>query len=283
MSDNDFKRNPPSPNHIDEHMLSPSNHSMDLENQTLCSQILSSSPAGLSVSEFDSTITDVIFSPPTLFKDVTVSDNSKFQIKRKLFDGLNIDSKVKHLQIQDSVDSHLTPHSSNNVVSHELSHTKHLKRHFNEDLCYKTSIPPKHLKHDGLCEEVCESELPCSNVTLAVKGEKLGGGVPQDELIEVIRTDENVYNYIREGFEEILRFMMEDQVEAADRVGLTICNASRPDQKSIGVSLRRADQMSTEVILKTIEAILQSNESFFVQGPLEVSGTYSFYVFKYFR
>lgn len=85
-------------------------------------------------------------------------------------------------------------------------------------------------------------------------------------------TEEEELNvYLRTVFGALIDHLPQRNVQPGDRVGLTILNSGRPDQRSIGVSLRRADQMSADVVLQTVEKILQSNEEFFMDGQLMVS------------
>lgn len=83
--------------------------------------------------------------------------------------------------------------------------------------------------------------------------------------------EEDIQVYLRTVFGSLLTHLPQRDVQPGDRIGLTILNSARPEQRAIGVSLRRADQLSADVILQTIEKILQSNEDFFMDGQLLVS------------
>lgn len=85
-----------------------------------------------------------------------------------------------------------------------------------------------------------------------------------------INDNEDIGRYLREMFSCLLEYLPQQNVSPQDRIGLTISNSSRPDQRSIGISLRRADQLDADVILQTIEKVMQSNEQFFMDGQLIV-------------
>lgn len=82
--------------------------------------------------------------------------------------------------------------------------------------------------------------------------------------------DENIHEYLRDIFGALLDHFARDGIHAWDRVGLTI-RSDRPEQRPIGISIRRWDQLTPDVILQTIEAVMQSNEEFFINGRLQVS------------
>lgn len=86
-----------------------------------------------------------------------------------------------------------------------------------------------------------------------------------------LEDEENLMEYLARVFSDLLDFLPQEGVHPHDRVGLSISNSDRPQQPSIGISLRRADQLTTEVIMQTVEKILQSNEGFFLRGVMQVN------------
>lgn len=86
-----------------------------------------------------------------------------------------------------------------------------------------------------------------------------------------LRENENFYVYLEEMFSALVEFLTRRASSPGDRIGLTIYNRDKPDQRPIGISLRRVDQLNAEVILQMVEQIPQSNEHFFVDGVMEVS------------
>lgn len=188
------------------------------------------------------------------------------------------------------------PHCSKDVKSHEELNRErnYLKRQSDEIL--RSETPVKRVRFELESDQLRISQsVPDSSENQNKDDEMVGEGASlEEELIQVIssssafsnkhrvetkfmtlkfreiREGENVMDYIREGFEGILSFIRDGEIQPFDRVGLTIYSSNNPDQKPIGISLRRADQMNADVIMKTVEAVLQSNESFFIDGPLQV-------------
>jgi len=81
--------------------------------------------------------------------------------------------------------------------------------------------------------------------------------------------DEDMYQYIHAILEELIAHIVRS-LSPADLVGMRIMSSSGEGKNDIGVPLRRADQLSSEVVLETVTKILQSNESFFLDGGLAV-------------
>jgi len=79
---------------------------------------------------------------------------------------------------------------------------------------------------------------------------------------------ENPYTYLHRVVDEILEYVASN-VQPSDMVGLSI-NNKLSGHPPIIISLRRADQLTTDVVLTTVEAVQQSNKAFFITGPLEV-------------
>lgn len=86
-----------------------------------------------------------------------------------------------------------------------------------------------------------------------------------------VEDSEDFQKYLEEMFSSLVDYLTRNASNPNDRIGLTIYNRDKPDQRPIGISLRRVDQLNADVILQTIEQILQSNEAFFVDGVMEVS------------
>lgn len=97
-----------------------------------------------------------------------------------------------------------------------------------------------------------------------------------------INNEENLRDYLQELFDELLSYLSKGGIEPGDRVGLTILNNDRVDQRPIGISVRRWDQVSSDVIMQTIEAVLQSNEEFFINGQIQVCTNIVYYHYYYY-
>src|SRR5436190_22582501 len=78
-----------------------------------------------------------------------------------------------------------------------------------------------------------------------------------------------MYQYIHAILEELIAHIVRS-LNPADLVGRRVLSTSGEGKNDIGVPLRRADQLSSEVVLETVTKILQSNESFFLDGGLAV-------------
>ncbi|KAK4880381.1 hypothetical protein RN001_008527 [Aquatica leii] len=72
--------------------------------------------------------------------------------------------------------------------------------------------------------------------------------------------------WLRNAFNELLEHLLIDALPT-DRVGLVLRNASFPE-KPVGISFRRVNQLSSSVIMTTLEKILQSNAQFFASDLL---------------
>jgi hypothetical protein len=82
---------------------------------------------------------------------------------------------------------------------------------------------------------------------------------------------DNPYIWLREIFFRLTAQLLNgDDVAPHDRIGFTFHSAARVGQRPIGLSIRRMDQFSTDVILQLIERCVQSNEQFLVAGPMQI-------------
>lgn len=79
---------------------------------------------------------------------------------------------------------------------------------------------------------------------------------------------EDVNRYLEEIFTVLLNYLLQQQFAPHD--GLDISDSARRGQKTIGISVRRTDQLNVEVILQTIQRVLQSNGEFLIEGNIEV-------------
>jgi hypothetical protein len=73
--------------------------------------------------------------------------------------------------------------------------------------------------------------------------------------------DENPIAYFRECMEEILKISLLN-VEANDMVGMLKKNTVNSVDKPIGISFRRRDQISVDVIMSVVERVCHSNANF---------------------
>jgi hypothetical protein len=90
-------------------------------------------------------------------------------------------------------------------------------------------------------------------------------------LIDPPQSQENLYIWLRETFARLTdQLLNDDDVAPHDRIGFTFHSAARVGQRPIGLSIRRMDQFSADVMLQLIERCVQSNEQFLVTGPMRI-------------
>jgi hypothetical protein len=82
-------------------------------------------------------------------------------------------------------------------------------------------------------------------------------------VLQIRPSQENVepITYFRECMEEILEISLLN-VEDNDMVGIQISNSINSLDKPIGISFRRKDQITVDVILSLVEKVCQSNANF---------------------
>ena len=80
----------------------------------------------------------------------------------------------------------------------------------------------------------------------------------------------NPQKVIKATFDQILKEELKD-VKDQDRVGITLSNQNY--NKPIYVTLRPRNQIISEVILAEVERVVQSNENFFLNEPLNLKIT----------
>jgi G:T-mismatch repair DNA endonuclease (very short patch repair protein) len=73
--------------------------------------------------------------------------------------------------------------------------------------------------------------------------------------------DEDPFTYFKDSMEEILEISLLN-VEASDMVGIQILNTVNSVDKPIGLSFRRKDQISLDVIMSLVGKVCQSNANF---------------------
>ena len=78
-------------------------------------------------------------------------------------------------------------------------------------------------------------------------------------------------DHISEGLSELLE-ILKNKTSDTSLVGIEIIN-DKSDFKQIFISYRRLDQLNVEVILDTIERVIQSNTEFFLFGDIKVLAT----------
>lgn len=89
-------------------------------------------------------------------------------------------------------------------------------------------------------------------------------------LIDPPKPHENSYGWLRDTFATLISHLLDGNVAPHDRVGFTFYSAARVGQRPIGISVRRMDQLSIDVLLQLLERCIQSNEEFLIAGPLRV-------------
>jgi hypothetical protein len=85
----------------------------------------------------------------------------------------------------------------------------------------------------------------------------------------VTREDSDPAAYLRECITALTNYQV-DEVPDRDLVGLKIRNTENLRDKLIGTSLRRRDQLKSDVVLSVIEIFIQSNARFGLTDRLEV-------------
>jgi hypothetical protein len=85
----------------------------------------------------------------------------------------------------------------------------------------------------------------------------------------VPREDSDPTAYLRECITALTNYLV-DKVPDRDLVGLKIRNTENLEDKLIGISLRRRDQLKPDVVLSVIEKVIQSNARFGLTDRLEV-------------
>ncbi|KAK5648726.1 hypothetical protein RI129_003618 [Pyrocoelia pectoralis] len=72
---------------------------------------------------------------------------------------------------------------------------------------------------------------------------------------------DNPLAWLQSAFEELHAYIVKDATPS-DRIGVTLRNPNFPD-KPVGISFRRVDQLSVEVIMSVLDKVMQSNATFF--------------------
>jgi hypothetical protein len=75
--------------------------------------------------------------------------------------------------------------------------------------------------------------------------------------------------YLKECITALTNYLV-DKVPDRDLVGLSICNTGNMQDKVVGISLCRRDQLKADVVWSVIEKIIQNNASFALTDRLEV-------------
>ena len=73
--------------------------------------------------------------------------------------------------------------------------------------------------------------------------------------------DGNPVTHFLDSVSDLLQYALRD-CEDSDMVGVTIRNEVNVQDKAIGLSFRRKDQISADVILSVWEKVIQSNSRF---------------------
>lgn len=99
---------------------------------------------------------------------------------------------------------------------------------------------------------------------------------PTEDILQ--NFDGNVYTWLHSVFSEFLIFMKERyNVSDQDCVALEIDSVSSPN-RPIGISYKKAENLTADVILNAIEKVQQSNKSFVLNGknePLTITYVYT--------
>ncbi|KYB24697.1 Histone H4-like protein [Tribolium castaneum] len=78
----------------------------------------------------------------------------------------------------------------------------------------------------------------------------------------------NPLQWLKKAIDELLNYLGND-FQPEDIIGITMNNESFP-QKPLGISFRKFSEISSDVILNVIGAVLQSNSTFFSNDQLEI-------------
>jgi len=81
--------------------------------------------------------------------------------------------------------------------------------------------------------------------------------------------EQNPGTYLKECITSLTNYIVED-VPSRDLVGLRIRNIENVEDKVVGISLRRRDQLKTDVVWAVLGKVIQSNYRFGLSERLEV-------------
>ena len=91
-----------------------------------------------------------------------------------------------------------------------------------------------------------------------------------DTIIKLKEIKKDPHSAVKSVFDKLLEVEMKE-IDQHAKVGIVLSNDTYP--KPLFISLRERSQITTEVILGQVEKVIQSNEKFFLNEPLQVKIT----------
>lgn len=87
--------------------------------------------------------------------------------------------------------------------------------------------------------------------------------------INTDRVENNPIEYLQQAIEDVLDELLKD-TDPGDMVGLTIRNTDNLQDKPVGISMRRSDQISADVVWSVMSKIIQSNARFLINDKITI-------------